>query len=150
MKTGTVYKVVYKTHDNRLLSAFVRSGETPFYLTIEYREGKEASANIGKVFAFNDLENAVNFYRCHGNEIWECRAKNIKKLKQTYCIMGTLDDIMMHAAAYWSQEIVPSVVLAVTGAPEGTVVCEALTLERKVTLEETNKYVFTSSSHRSK
>lgn len=135
----TVYKVV-RIEGRRRISAYIH----PLYpydepgslytrelehLCIRYPLGKVIRPKIGKIFAFDTLDNVVEFP--YGDQIWECRAKNAEPFKGRVLANRTI--VVACYVGYWKSYHHPVTIDTwLVNAPDGTVLCDSLTLIKRV------------------
>lgn len=138
-----VYKVVHRPRGKsrkRLVSAFMAHR----LLRTEYKPGEIVKPKVGKIFAFDLLDNAKRFSHDTANfpsEVWEAEAEGVEKFSPSWG--DTLMMLPLRIARQWwdfwaglrveDPEIWTSLVIFTAEPfPPGTVVCDNIRLIRKV------------------
>jgi len=87
-----IYKVVYKTFDNILVSAKAVGNLKTKYKIGEYVSAPEWAAKEGyHLLAFNDIENAKAFINCSGNKYKIYKADGLEQVPlPSMCYIDTL------------------------------------------------------------
>lgn len=132
MANSTVYKIV-KVRNGKKMSAVV-SPHSKYCLT--YEVGKPTVPAIGKLFAFDSIENA-KYFAGYGCEIWKASGENASKPSPLRWRLVT-DVLGKNIQAFWDRWLAkteetgrfPSRQMYPT--PKGTVGCDSIILKKQV------------------
>ena len=129
-----IWKVVRKSRGN-LVSAFVgREGyQHPFVAT--YEEGKETTAPVGRLFAFDSLNAATYWLHMQNGRsdlvLYEAETTKFYRLRRP--IYQNQYFIQEYSKAWWANQLTLEVGKNnVAMPPTGTITCKSLTLLRPV------------------
>lgn len=123
MSGETIWKVVHRTWDGKLVSACVG-------LDFQLEYGSDwVEGRCGPIFAYKTLEGALRLARpCISCEVWEAEAVNVREI--VYAVkVGALSEYGPEEVHKWwkGREWMP-----VACVPEGTVVCDKIRLVKRV------------------